>query len=137
MIHMTQALQLLASADLPAHLDAGTLVLTNDADPAQANLTGVHTVVLHFPAFSDGRAFSQAFLLRRRLGFTGHLRATGDVLIDQLQQMQRSGFSQAVLRADQSLAQGERQLARYPGFYQGDVKSGPRFAAATSNARPS
>jgi uncharacterized protein (DUF934 family) len=134
---MTQAMQLLACADLPAHLDAGTLVLANDADPAQADLTDVHTVALHFPAFSDGRAFSQAFLLRRRLGFTGHLRATGDVLIDQLQQMQRSGFSQAVLRADQSLAQGERQLARYAGFYQGDVKIGPRFAAATPDAHPS
>ena len=134
MIYMTQALQLLASTDLPTDVDAGTLALTNDADPVQADLTGIHTVVLHFPAFSDGRAFSQAFLLRRRLGFTGHLCATGDVLIDQLQQMQRSGFSQAVLRADQSLAQGERQLARYPAFYQGDVKSGPRFAAATSNA---
>ena len=130
-------MQLLASTDLPAHPDAGTLVLANDADPAQADLTGVHTVVLHFPAFSDGRAFSQAFLLRRRLGFTGHLRATGDVLIDQLQQMQRSGFSQAVLRADQILAQGERQLARYAGFYQGDVNSSPRFAAATPDAHPS
>ena len=134
---MTQAMQLLASTDLPAHLDAGTLVLANDADPAQADLSGVHTVVLHFPAFSDGRAFSQAFLLRRRLGFTGQVRATGDVLIDQLQQMQRSGFSQAVLRADQSQAQGERQLARYPAFYQGDVKSGPPFAAATPIALPS
>jgi len=130
-------MQLLASTGLAADVDAGTLVLTNDADPVQADLTGIHTVVLHFPAFSDGRAFSQAFLLRRRLGFNGHLRATGDVLIDQLQQMQRSGFSQAVLRADQSLAQGERQLARYLAFYQGDVKSGPRFAAATPDARPS
>jgi uncharacterized protein (DUF934 family) len=132
MTHTTQAMQLLPSTDLPA--DAGTLVLANDADPAQADLTGIHTVVLHFPAFSDGRAFSQAFLLRRRRGFTGHLCATGDVLIDQLQQMQRSGFSQAVLRADQSLAQGERQLARYPAFYQGDVQSAPRFAAPASHA---
>ena len=137
MSHMSQSLQLLAATDRPADVDAGTLVLANDADPAQADLTGVHTVVLQFPAFSDGRAFSQAFLLRRRLGFSGHLRATGDVLIDQLQQMQRSGFSQAVLRADQSQAQGERQLARYPGFYQGDVKSGPRFAPTTPDARPS
>jgi uncharacterized protein (DUF934 family) len=134
---MTNAFQLLPSTDLPAPLDAGTLVLANDADPAQTDLAGIHTVVLHFPAFSDGRAFSQAFLLRRRLGFAGHLCATGDVLIDQLQQMQRSGFSQAVLRVDQSLAQGERQLARYPGFYQGDVKSGPRFAPATPDAHPS
>jgi uncharacterized protein (DUF934 family) len=88
-------------------------------------------VLLNFPSFSDGRAFSQAFLLRRRLGFAGHICAIGDVLIDQLQQMQRSGFTQAVLRADQNLAAGERQLARYPAFYQGDaVTTAPHFAAA-------
>ena len=59
----------------------------------RADLSGISVVELHFPKFSDGRAFSQAFLLRRRLGFTGQIRATGDVLIDQLVQMQRSGFT--------------------------------------------
>ena len=131
---MAHTLQLLASGDLPTEPGAGTLVLSNDADPTLADLTSIHTVALHFPTFSDGRAFSQAFLLRRRLGFTGEIRATGDVLIDQLQQMQRSGFNQAVLRADQSLEHGERQLARYPAFYQGDATSGPRFAAPAPSA---
>jgi uncharacterized protein (DUF934 family) len=108
-----------------------TLALANDADPRDAHLAGVTTVLLNFPSFSDGRAFSQAFLLRRRLSFAGEIRATGDVLIDQLQQMQRSGFTQAVLRADQNLAAGERQLARYPAFYQGDaVTPQPHFIAA-------
>ena len=63
-------------------------------------LVGVQLVVLNFPKFTDGRAYSQAFVLRRR-GFDGDLRATGDVLVDQLLPMQRSGFSSAVLRADQ------------------------------------
>ena len=67
------------------------------------SLDGVERIDLHFPKFSDGRAFSQAFLLRRRLGFEGDIRATGDVLIDQLVQMQRTGFSSAVLRADQDV----------------------------------
>ena len=62
------------------------------------SLDGVERIDLHFPKFTDGRAFSQAFLLRRRLGFQGDIRATGDVLIDQLVQMQRTGFSSAVLR---------------------------------------
>lgn len=105
------------------------LTLTNDADPLTPDLQGVHRIDLHFPKFSDGRAFSQARLLRQRRGFTGEIRATGDVLVDQLQQMQRSGFSQAVLRADQSVAHGERQLARFATFYQGDAHSGPHFAA--------
>jgi len=108
---------------------AGILTLTNDADPRDAELQGVSTVVLHFPKFTDGRAFSQAFLLRRRLGFTGDIRATGDVLIDQLAQMQRSGFSQAVLREDQHLEHGRKLLAYYPAFYQGDaVDTQPHFA---------
>jgi uncharacterized protein (DUF934 family) len=129
---MTQTLQLLAGAT-PSAEAPGTLVLTNDADPRQVDLDGVHTVVLHFPVFSDGRAFSQAFLLRRRLGFAGEIRATGDVLVDQLLQMQRSGFSQAVLRADQDAAHGRRLLSGFTGHYQGDaVQVHPRFALVTS-----
>lgn len=127
---MTPTLQLLSANDTPAEAP-GTLVLPNDADPRQSDLTSVRTVVLHFPVFSDGRAFSQAFLLRRRLGFAGEIRATGDVLIDQLLQMQRSGFTQAVLRADQSLAHGQRLLSQFPAFYQGDaVHTSPLFATA-------
>jgi uncharacterized protein (DUF934 family) len=109
----------------------GVLNLANDADPRDAALDGVHTVVLQFPAFTDGRAFSQAFLLRRRLGFAGQIRAVGDVLIDQLVQMQRSGFTQAVLRADQSVEHGRQLLAQYDAFYQGDaVDTRPHFATA-------
>lgn len=111
--------------------EAGTLTLANDTDPRETSLDGIHTVQLQFPTFTDGRAFSQAFLLRRRLGFSGHIRAVGDVLIDQLQQMQRSGFTQAVLRADQSIELGQKLLAQYEAFYQGDaVDAHPRFAAA-------
>ncbi len=121
----------LLSADQITGDTPGTLALANDVDPREADLNGVTTVLLNFPSFSDGRAFSQAFLLRRRLGFAGDICATGDVLVDQLQQMQRSGFTQAVLRADQDRAVGERQLARYPAFYQGDaVDTAPRFATA-------
>jgi len=107
------------------------LAIANDADPREAELNGIDVIELNFPKFSDGRAFSQAFLLRRRLGFAGEIRATGDVLIDQLVQMQRSGFSQAVLRADQDLAHGRALLAHYPAFYQGDaVHAAPHFASA-------
>ena len=57
------------------------IVLSNDADPRELKLDGIERIDLHFPKFTDGRAFSQAFLLRRRLGFTGEIRATGDVLL--------------------------------------------------------
>lgn len=107
------------------------LELANDADPRAISLAGVDRIDLHFPKFTDGRAFSQAFLLRRRLGFAGEIRATGDVLVDQLQQMARSGFTAAVLRADQDQTIAERQLARYAEFYQGDaVQVKPHFQKA-------
>jgi uncharacterized protein (DUF934 family) len=107
---------------------ADVLVLANDADPRSVSLDGFQRIDLNFPSFVDGRAFSQAFLLRRRLNFKGDIRATGDVLVDQLQQMQRTGFTEAVLRADQDLAVAQRQLSRFPGFYQGDaVETQPHF----------
>jgi uncharacterized protein (DUF934 family) len=109
-----------SGAQAPAEL-ANVLQLANDTDPLAVELQGVDRIELNFPKFSDGRAFSQAVLLRRRLRFQGDLRATGDVLIDQLVQMQRSGFSSAVLRADQDAAHARRQFDRYPDFYQGDA----------------
>lgn len=115
--------------------DATVLTLANDADPLQAALDGVQRIDLFFPKFTDGRAFSQAFLLRRRREFTGEIRATGDVLVDQLAQMERSGFDVAVLRADQDMATAQRVLASYPGYgvgrYQGDaVHVTPHFVEA-------
>ncbi len=108
--------------------NANARVLANDADVQALDLDGVERVDLNFPKFTDGRAFSQAFVLRRR-GFTGDIRAHGDVLIDQLLQMQRSGFSSAVLRDDQDAAHGEKLLTHYKAFYQGDaVHATPHFA---------
>ena len=131
---MTHTLQMFPAGQFETEAEAPhTLTLANDANPREADLAGVRTVVLHFPLFSDGRAFSQAHLLRRRLGFEGDIRATGDVLIDQLQQMQRSGFSQAVLRADQDLEHGRQLLSLYAAFYQGDaVNTQPLFATETA-----
>ena len=111
----------------------GVLELANDLDPRTLDLSGITRIDLQFPAFTDGRAYSQAFLLRRRLRFAGELRATGDVLIDQLVQMQRTGFTSAVPRADQDLAHAARQFARFARYYQGDaVTVQPRFKEAAS-----
>lgn len=95
-----------------------TLEIANDVDPRTLDLNGVQRIDLHFPKFTDGRAFSLAFLLRHRLGFAGEIRATGDVLIDQLLQMQRCGFDSAVLRPDQDPALAARQLTHFTEFYQ-------------------
>lgn len=118
-----------ASADRISAEGQNAVQLANDADPRALALDGVARIELNFPKFTDGRAYSQAFLLRRRLGFKGELRATGDVLVDQLPLMRRSGFDSAVLRADQNLASAQRQLGYVDHFYQGDaVNPLPAFA---------
>lgn len=127
---MKNTLRLIAgSADGKRATGQNVVELANDADPRMLALEGVARIDLSFPKFTDGRAYSQAFLLRRRLGFKGELRATGDVLIDQLQLMQRSGFDTAVLRADQNLDSAQRQLSYFDDFYQGDAaQAQPVFA---------
>jgi len=112
---------------------SAVLALANDVDPRTLDLQGVTRIDLQFPSFTDGRAYSQAFLLRRRLRFAGELRATGDVLIDQLVQMQRTGFDVAVLKEGVDASAAQRQLDRYAGFYQGSaVETQPHFAKAAS-----
>jgi uncharacterized protein (DUF934 family) len=128
-----ESIRLIPLDDDPLAASGAVLRLDNDADPLAVPLHGVERIELQFPKFTDGRAFSQAFLLRRRRGFKGDIRATGDVLVDQLLQMQRSGFSSAVLRPDQDARHAQRQLERYGAFYQGDaVVTGPRFAETAS-----
>jgi uncharacterized protein (DUF934 family) len=115
--------------------------LANDQCPlawaATVNLNGnegnIALIELEFPQFTDGRAFSQAYLLRKRLGYRGPIRAVGQVLIDQLLQMQRTGFTQAVLRVDQDIAHARQLLAHYADFYQGDATGlQPRFQRVTA-----
>jgi uncharacterized protein (DUF934 family) len=70
------------------------LRLPNDA-PVEAivpTLDRLALIVLNFPKFTDGRAYSQARLLRSRYGYKGELRASGEVLRDQLLFMRRCGF---------------------------------------------
>ena len=130
-------MKLLPFSEQSSGEQAVTLVLANDADPFEVALDGIARIDLHFPKFTDGRAYSQAFLLRRRREFKGEIRATGDVLVDQLAQMERSGFDTAVLRADQDLAVAQRVLGSYPGYgvgkYQGDaVDVQPHFKEAAA-----
>ena len=122
-------LNIIPASDLAAD-EAKVLRLANDADPRTADLAGIDRVELDFPKFADGRAYSQAVMLRRRLGFQGDIRATGDVLIDQLVHMERTGFSSAVLKDGKNAADAARQFARFAAFYQGDEHTAPHFRKA-------
>ena len=90
-------------------------------------------VALHFPKWVDGRAYSQAHLLRARYRFAGEIRATGDVLVDMLPLLQRTGFDAVQLRADQSAEAARRALAFFPGHYQGDVAERGRSSRAEAD----
>jgi uncharacterized protein (DUF934 family) len=94
---------------------AANTVAANDlgADAARFGL-----VVLTFPSFSDGRAFSQARVLRSRFNYAGELRATGGVLRDQLQFMQRCGFDTFEVPERALTEDWFQALSEFDLFYQ-------------------
>ncbi len=114
----------------PAGMPVG-VQLANDVEVAElaADLPRLALIALQFPKWTDGRAYSQARVLRSRYRYAGQVRATGEVLVDMLPLLQRTGFDAVVMRADQSVDAAERQLAFFPGHYQGDaLDNRPLFA---------
>jgi uncharacterized protein (DUF934 family) len=75
-------------------------------------------IAIDFPKFADGRGYSIAYNLRARLGFTGELRAIGDVLRDQLFYMQRVGFNAFATRPDRSINDALKGLSDFSEKYQ-------------------
>jgi uncharacterized protein (DUF934 family) len=106
----------------PRGLPVGVQLANDEAvEQLAPDLARIALVTLAFPKWTDGRAYSQARLLRSRWRFEGELRATGDVLVDMLPLLERTGFSSVALRADQDRAAAERALTWFPGHYQGDT----------------
>ncbi len=108
----------------------------NDAaiEDLAADLPRLALVALEFPKWTDGRAYSQARLLRVRLRYGGEVRATGEVLVDMMPLLARTGFDAAVLRSDQSLDDAERALAFFRAHYQGDVRDARPLYALSPGA---
>ena len=75
-------------------------------------------IALNFPAFTDGRSYSNARLLRDRYGFKGELRAIGDVLRDQLFYLHRCGFDAFAIRADKDPYEALEGLKDFSVTYQ-------------------
>ena len=75
-------------------------------------------IALVFPKFRDGRAYSQARLLRERYGFRGELRATGEVLRDQFQFLIRAGFDAFEVKKQADARVFTEAAARFSVFYQ-------------------
>jgi uncharacterized protein (DUF934 family) len=94
--------------------------LANSDDPADIAqwLDRISLVALDFPKYTDGRALSQAQLLRRRYGYTGEVRATGQVLRDQLRLMIRTGFDAMVIDEADAEAVYYFSANEFSEFYQ-------------------
>jgi uncharacterized protein (DUF934 family) len=81
-------------------------------------LDSVSLVALHFPTFRDGRAYSQARLLRERYNFRGEIRATGDVLRDQYHFMRRAGFDAFEVRKPADVPFFSKSTTNFTSVYQ-------------------
>lgn len=107
---------------LPARgLDVGVVLEPDDRlDDLAADLARIGALAIRFPSFTDGRGSSLARLARERHGFSGELRAVGDILWDRLEALCRCGFDTFEITHEPTrlrLARGER-----PGF---DVRHQP------------
>lgn len=107
-----------ANLELGLYLEPGT-----DLTAIGKELQRFSVIVISFPKFTDGRGYSMAYEVRKTYGFAGELRATGDVLFDQLQLMARSGFDAFEIKDPSTLKlleQGRRPLMTR--FYQPGVE---------------
>ncbi|WP_300450020.1 DUF934 domain-containing protein [Accumulibacter sp.] len=86
-----------------------------------SDLDRLSVVGVHFPKFTDGRAYSSARLLRERYHYRGEIRALGDVLQDQLFYMRRCGIDAYVLRADKDIEKALAGLRVFSDSYQAAV----------------
>ena len=91
---------------------------TEDVTTLAQEVIGQPLIAVEIPKFADGRAYSQARVLRERYGYKGEIRAQGDVLHDQLFHMSRCGINAFELRADQDQQDCLRAFADYDLAYQ-------------------
>ncbi len=105
------------------------LANTCDVESLDVDLDACTLIALEFPSFTDGRAFSQARLLRERLGFRGEIRACGDILSDQLLYLARCGFDSVAPADPTQLGRAKEALSEFSIAYQ-PSDSGPRLRLA-------
>lgn len=102
------------------------LVVTDQVENIAACLSRLELVVLNFDAFSDGRAFSQARILRERFLFSGDIRAQGQVVRDQLSFMQRCGINQFCLADGEEANQALGAFSEISTAYQVELEQSVR-----------
>jgi uncharacterized protein (DUF934 family) len=100
------------------------LEVTVDIEEIRDWLPRLDLVILNFDSFADGRAFSQARLLRERYGYDGDIRAQGEVLRDQLSFMQRCGINQFSLVENEDQALALNSFSDISKNYQPELRQG-------------
>lgn len=100
-----------------ASRDGLLLGVDDEPEALRPLLPGLPLIAIDFPSFRDGRGYSQAYLLRTRLGWRGELRAVGDVLRDQLAHMRQCGFDAFAVREGKSVADALKGLAGLSVLY--------------------
>ena len=106
-------------AVLRERADIGVWIASHERPEAlKEDVATLSVIAVDFPKFSDGRGYSIAYNLRARLGFTGELRAIGDVLRDQMFYMQRVGFNAFATREDRSIHDALKSLFDFSDAYQ-------------------
>ena len=122
-------------AALIARGDVGVW-LAPDEDPAAlaGDVSRLPVIAIDFPQFTDGRGYSHARLLRERFGFTGELRAIGDVQRDQLYYLAQSGFYAFAIRDDKDAHDALAGLDDFSDGYQLTQQRTPWFRRRAANA---
>jgi uncharacterized protein (DUF934 family) len=89
-----------------------------DTDSIESNCNYLPVIAINFPSFADGRGYSYARLLREKYGYSGELRAIGDILKDQIFFLKRCGFDAYAIRADRDIADALDSLKDFSDSYQ-------------------
>ena len=123
-------------AALAARQDVGVWLAPAD-DPAAlaADVASLPVIAVDFPAFTDGRGYSTARLLRERHGYMGELRAIGDVQRDQLHYLLHAGFDAFLVRDATDVAAALVGLRDFSDGYQSTQLRAPWFRRRVADAR--
>jgi uncharacterized protein (DUF934 family) len=104
----------------------GVVLRSSEAPDEIADFSKAALIAIDFPAFTDGRGYSSARMLRTRFGYKGELRAIGDVMRDEMFLQSRVGFDSFAVKATKDI---EKALSAFDDF-------SVTYQAAADDERP-
>ena len=92
-------------------------------DAFQHHLDSARLILLHLPAFTDGRPYSLAAMLRQHYRFGGEIRVFGDVRAEQLDHLHRCGINSFILKEDQDAESALDKIGYFSKWYQPNISA--------------